>query len=84
MRQLNYKFFNFCNYGCADITSLSTKSKFFQFSVLMLSALMKSKVSNNHTVVPGHFLLHISYRRQKPRDSFEVLIFVFPIRSQSC
>jgi len=29
MRQLDYKFFNFCYFDCADITSLSTKIKLF-------------------------------------------------------
>jgi len=83
MRQLNYKFFNFCYYSCAEITSLSIRSKFFQFSVLMLSTLKNNKASNKHTVVPEHYLLHISHPRQRQCDSFEVLIFVFPIGSQS-
>jgi len=84
MRQLNYKSFNFCYCSCVDFTSLSVRSKFVQFSVLMLSALKKTAVPNNHTVVPEHYLLHTSHRRQRQCDSFEVLIFVFPIRSQSC
>ena len=83
MRQLNYKSFHFCYYSCADITSLSIRSKFFQFSVLKLSILKNNKASNKHTVFPENYLLHISHPRQRHCDSFEVLIFVFPIGSQS-
>ena len=84
MRQLNYKSLNFCYSFCAEITSLSTRSKFSQFHFLMLSALMNSKVSNKRTAVSGNFLIHISHRRHGQCDSLEVVVVVFPILSQSC